>query len=164
MVWLPGSWSGSGSALRKKAGSGSALKPMQIHNTVQYSLFYWGWTFYDLILCLPRILDHIYRVLLLNTDLIIYLFFANYATAYFFASVPNCGKIAAVYCLHNLFWLENIQHIVYIFPAYQLPASSVPTVGAQSIARLCQNLINCRRNIWAHKRRRKLRFFLFERS
>ena len=38
------------------------------------------------------------------------------------------------------------------------------TVGAQSIARLCQNLINCRRNIWAHKRRRKLRFFLFERS
>jgi hypothetical protein len=38
------------------------------------------------------------------------------------------------------------------------------TVGAQSIARLCQNLINCRRNIWAHRRRRKLRFFLFERS
>ncbi len=41
---------------------------------------------------------------------------------------------------------------------------SVPTVGAQSIARLCQNLIKCRRNIWAHRRRRKLRFFLFERS
>jgi hypothetical protein len=38
------------------------------------------------------------------------------------------------------------------------------TVGAQSIARLCQNLINFRRNIGAHKRRRKLRFFLFERS
>ncbi len=40
----------------------------------------------------------------------------------------------------------------------------VCTVGAQSIARLCQNLVNCRRNIWAHRRRRKLRFFLFERS
>ncbi len=38
------------------------------------------------------------------------------------------------------------------------------TAGAQSIARLCQNLINCRRNIWAHRKRRKLRFFLLERS
>jgi hypothetical protein len=33
------------------------------------------------------------------------------------------------------------------------------TVGAQSIARLCQNLVNCRGNISAHRRRRKLRFF-----
>jgi hypothetical protein len=38
------------------------------------------------------------------------------------------------------------------------------TVGAQSIACLCQNLVNWRRNIWAHRRRRKLRFFLFEKS
>ena len=36
------------------------------------------------------------------------------------------------------------------------------TVGAQSIALLCQNLVNCRRNIWAHRRRRKLRFFLLK--
>jgi hypothetical protein len=40
----------------------------------------------------------------------------------------------------------------------------VHTVGAQSIARLCQNLVNCRGNIFAHRRRRKLRFFLFKRS
>ncbi len=38
------------------------------------------------------------------------------------------------------------------------------TVGAQSTARLCRNLVNCRGNISAHRRRRKLRFFLFERS
>ncbi len=38
------------------------------------------------------------------------------------------------------------------------------TVGAHSIARLCQNLVNCRRNIWAHRRRKKLLFFLFEKS
>ncbi len=37
------------------------------------------------------------------------------------------------------------------------------TVGAQSIARVCQNLVNCRSNISAYRRRRKLRFFLFER-
>jgi hypothetical protein len=33
------------------------------------------------------------------------------------------------------------------------------TVGAQSIARLCQNLVNYRRNTSVHRRRRKLRFF-----
>jgi hypothetical protein len=33
------------------------------------------------------------------------------------------------------------------------------TVGAHSIARVCQNLVNCRSNISAHRRRRKLRFF-----
>ncbi len=38
------------------------------------------------------------------------------------------------------------------------------TVGAQSIAHVRQNLVNCRGNISAHRRRRKLRFFLFERS
>ncbi len=38
------------------------------------------------------------------------------------------------------------------------------TVGEQSIARLCQNLLNCRRNISAYRRPRKLRFFLIERS
>ncbi len=38
------------------------------------------------------------------------------------------------------------------------------TVGAQSIARLCQNLVNYRGNLSAHRRRRKLRFFLFDRS
>ncbi len=38
------------------------------------------------------------------------------------------------------------------------------TVGAQSIARLYQNLVNCRRNISAYRRPRKLRFFLIERS
>ncbi len=36
----------------------------------------------------------------------------------------------------------------------------VSTVGAQSIARLCQKLVNCWRNIWAHRGRRKLRFFM----
>jgi hypothetical protein len=38
------------------------------------------------------------------------------------------------------------------------------TVGAQSTARVCQNLENCRRNISAHRRYEKLRFFLFERT
>ncbi len=38
------------------------------------------------------------------------------------------------------------------------------TVGAQSIAHVRQNLVKCRRNISAHRRRRKLRFFLFKRS
>ena len=33
------------------------------------------------------------------------------------------------------------------------------TVGAQSIARLCQNLVNCRGNISAHRRRRSCGFF-----
>jgi hypothetical protein len=32
-------------------------------------------------------------------------------------------------------------------------------VAAQSIALVCQNLENCRRNISAHRRRKKLRFF-----
>jgi hypothetical protein len=40
----------------------------------------------------------------------------------------------------------------------------VHTLGAQSIAHVRQNLVNCRGNISAHRRRRKLRFFLFERS
>jgi hypothetical protein len=31
--------------------------------------------------------------------------------------------------------------------AYTTKDKMVPTVGAQSIARMCQNLINCRRNI-----------------
>ncbi len=38
------------------------------------------------------------------------------------------------------------------------------TVGAQITAHVCQNLKNCRRNISAHRRRKKLRFFLFERT
>ncbi len=36
-------------------------------------------------------------------------------------------------------------------------------VGTQSIARLRQNLVNCRRNISAYRRPRNLRGFLFER-
>jgi hypothetical protein len=38
------------------------------------------------------------------------------------------------------------------------------TVGAQNTAHVCQNLKNCWRNISAYKRRKKLRFFLFERT
>jgi hypothetical protein len=38
------------------------------------------------------------------------------------------------------------------------------TVGAQGLARVCQNLIICRRNISAHRKRRKLRFFLVGRT
>jgi len=51
-----------------------------------------------------------------------------------------------------------VQGIVRRFENHQ-PINTESTVGAQSIARLCQNLINCRRNICAHKRHRKLRFF-----
>jgi hypothetical protein len=39
-----------------------------------------------------------------------------------------------------------------------------PTVGAQSIASVRQNLVNCRRNISAHRTCRELRFFLFGRT
>ncbi len=46
-----------------------------------------------------------------------------------------------------------------------LASTGVPfTVGAQSIVHVRRNLVNCRVNISAHRRRRKLRFFLFERS
>ena len=38
------------------------------------------------------------------------------------------------------------------------------TVGAQSIAPVRQNLVNCRRNISAHRTCRELRFFLFGRT
>ncbi len=39
-------------------------------------------------------------------------------------------------------------------------APPTATVGAQSIPRVCQNLINCRRNISAHRRCRELRIYL----
>jgi hypothetical protein len=37
-------------------------------------------------------------------------------------------------------------------------------VGSQNIAHVCQNLENCRRNISAHRRHKKLRFFFYSKE
>jgi hypothetical protein len=57
--------------------------------------------------------------------------------------------------------LTIIMHIVQL-RLIQWPQDEnigMPTVGAQSIARLYQNLVNCRRNISAYRRQKAAVFF-----
>ncbi len=84
-----------------------------------------------------------------------------------------CKKICINKVLQNLSSTEQGEYLLPLLKAQFTPEyfqskenllNFTTTVGAQSIARLCQNLVNWRRNIWAHRRRRKLRFFLFEKS
>jgi len=53
----------------------------------------------------------------------------------------------------HLIWSSDMDSTFHLF-----------TVGAQRISRVFQNLVSCRRNCSAYRRRRKLRFFLFERT
>jgi hypothetical protein len=52
---------------------------------------------------------------------------------------------------------------IYLFEQGYI-SQTVHTVGAQSIAHVHQNLLNCRWNISAHKRHRDLRSLLFGRT
>ena len=63
----------------------------------------------------------------------------------------------------NWYWGQKLFcHFIWSFTGWY--KMSHIYIGRTKSSPLCQNLENCRRNISAHRRLKKLRFFLFERT